>query len=238
MTGDGKLALLERFYTVQGEGRNAGRAALFVRFAGCNLDCEFADGSRCDTPWQKAREKVTVEDVAGWALEQTGDPIHLELEDAPMAVLTGGEPTMAPGFDRLAERLHDIGYYVAVETNGTRWTDGLEWCHWVTVSPKDRVAHGSPLDDPAPRPDVMVWADEIRLVVTGPGWVLPEWSAWPPQGAELYLSPAMLADGRGMEHEDGTPGWAPGALERALELVRTDPRWRLSLQTHKWIGVR
>lgn len=231
VTREGRLALVERFYTVQGEGHNAGRAALFIRFAGCNLDCHFADGSICDTPWRHANVKVEMDELLEWV---RSGPNETPWPIPPLVVLTGGEPTMAPRFSDLVRRLKGMGYPVAVETNGTTWADGLELCDWIACSPKDQVAHDSPLGSPDLHPDVVDLVTEWRYVVTGPAWEEP-----PVRRGMHYVSPALKADGSGQEHRgDRPPAFVPGAVERALEVVKNDPRWRLSLQTHKWLGVR
>lgn len=109
------------FYSLQGEGRNTGRAAVFVRFSGCNLRCPF-----CDTDFAAYRE-------------MTDDDILRAVSQYParLVVLTGGEPTLQ--VDRpFVDLLHAHGYEVAMESNGTRQpVDGIDW---LTCSPKERVA--------------------------------------------------------------------------------------------------
>lgn len=230
------IPLVEHFPSLQGEGYHTGRLAHFVRFSGCNLDCVFDDGSICDTPWQKARVKVEVQDVIAEAVDATRlpDALKRKRRDRPMLVLTGGEPTIARGFDELVLAGMDAGFYVAVETNGTTWCDVLEEVDWITVSPKIDTNHAGD-QDPTLDSKVVAAAHEFR-------WVISEKSKRPPMwdpGAMYYLSPAMEADGLGEEHTlDHPPGFAPGALLRCFEIIQSDPRWRLSLQTHKWIGVR
>lgn len=231
------LPLVERFVSVQGEGFHAGRAAVFVRFAGCNLDCQFSDGSVCDTPWSKATEKVELAEVVDWAGQALPPTKLSNPRRRPMLIITGGEPTMARGFSDLALRANGMGYYVAVETNGTTWNDGLDWVHWIACSPKDQVqhgprAHGSPALHPLVE-EAVAARGEYRHVI-GPDSPMP-----PVRAAQAhYLSPAMQADGSGLEWQQGVPGFVPGAVERCLELVQQDPRWRLSLQTHKWLRAR
>lgn len=224
------LALVERFYSVQGEGGNAGRAALFIRFAGCNLDCVFSDGSICDTPWRKAKLKVEMGELLEWCESWRAGSAVL-----PMVVITGGEPTMAPAFNHLVAELKGQGYYVAVETNGTIWRTNLEVCDWVTVSPKDwDVEHPTATTGPSLNPSVQdLPPHEWR-------YVIGEFTPAPPYrpGGSHYVSPATLADGKGLENILGFPGFVPGAVDRCLEIVANDPRWRVSLQTHKLLGVR
>lgn len=107
----------EIFQTLQGEGHNVGRAAVFVRFSGCNLRCPF-----CDTDFAASRE-MSGEEIAG-AVASYG---------ARLVVLTGGEPALQADA-RLIARLHAMGCEVAMETNGTRPVP--EGVDWLTVSPK------------------------------------------------------------------------------------------------------
>lgn len=239
------LALVERFISVQGEGRNAGRAAAFIRFAGCNLDCVFADGSICDTPWRKANEKIRLDDLAVWVKENL--PVSNRIaqynrNDVPMVVLTGGEPTMAPAFDDTVSMFHALGYYVAVETNGTKFRETFSILNWITVSPKVDIHHANPLHRHARPgtldPAVVRWKPhEYRYVITGRGDAIPPFDD---NGfSQHYVSPALMADGSGLEAQRGIiPAFVEGAVDRCIEIVQQDPRWKISLQTHKWMLVR
>lgn len=236
-----RLPLVERFHSVQGEGWNAGRSALFIRFAGCNLDCVFADGSVCDTPWEKPQEKVELKELVDWVDEALDKvDIGLDPETWPMVVITGGEPTIAPAFDALVEELLTLPVYIAVETNGTRWRPALKLVHHVTVSPKDNVKHGYKLPnrDMDPTMDPRVWAlppDEYRYVITRRDEPVPPVH---PVRRATYVSPAFEDDGQGTYYLEHGARMVPGAVERCLEIVQQDPRFRISLQTHKFLGVR
>lgn len=108
----------EIFFSLQGEGRNTGQAATFVRFAGCNLRCPF-----CDTDFARYTE-LTASDIVS------------QLAPAPLVVLTGGEPTLQVD-TALIEALHAAGKTIAMETNGTHQPPpGIDW---LTVSPKGPV---------------------------------------------------------------------------------------------------
>lgn len=112
------------FYSLQGEGRNTGRAATFVRFAGCNLKCSF-----CDTDFASFREMSNEEIVA-------------KLLNYPtrFVVLTGGEPSLQVD-EELINLLHKHDFYIAIETNGThKLVDGIDW---TTCSPKGKSAISS-----------------------------------------------------------------------------------------------
>jgi organic radical activating enzyme len=202
----------EVFYAVQGEGGRAGEASVFVRFAGCNLDCWF-----CDTDWQHG-DRLTLDALI--------DLVRAAHAPAPpgWVVLTGGEPTVAPSFDELVRRLKELAYRVQVETNGTRWRDGLDWCY-VTVSPKGQWEGEKAAVDPR----VAAAAAEWKYVVED-GDALPQ----PPivrraNDSTPRLPPRLFVQPR----YDSRLAW-----QWAFNLVRANPAWRLSLQTHKWIGCR
>lgn len=122
-----KYKINDIFYSLQGEGHNAGRAAVFVRFSGCNLRCSF-----CDTDFSKYRE-MSAEEIVGemLGLVPTSDP-------KPLVVLTGGEPTLQADV-ALFDAIHNAGFkFVAMESNGTKEPPAN--LDWLTVSPKERVA--------------------------------------------------------------------------------------------------
>ena len=130
----------EIFYSLQGEGRNAGRAAVFVRFSGCNLSCPF-----CDTKHESGKM-------------MTDSEILKEVSKYPsnLVVLTGGEPSLFINEDFI-QRLHDIGRVVAIETNGTHPLPfGL---NFVTLSPKIEYCNDAPL--------VVKECDELKVIFTG-----------------------------------------------------------------------
>jgi 7-carboxy-7-deazaguanine synthase (Cx14CxxC type) len=202
----------EVFYTLQGEGARTGRAAVFLRFAGCNLwsgreddragaICQFCDtdfvgtngpgGGRFDTALALA------EAVAG---QWPGG-------GAPYVVCTGGEPLLQLDAPLIAA-LHARGFEIAVETNGT--IAAPEGVDWVCVSPK---AHA---------PLVQVSGQELKLV-------FPQENAPPALFAHLAFEQFFL------QPMDG-PAKAE-ALRAALDYCRTHPQWRLSLQTHKILGI-
>lgn len=204
-------AVKEIFLTLQGEGMQAGRRAVFLRFAGCNLwtgrekDRATADCSFCDTDF------VGTDGVNGgrYEAEALADKVA-ELwshGDRRLVVVTGGEPLLQLD-PALIDALHARGFDVAVESNGTLPApDGIDW---LCVSPKagTKVVQRS--------------GDELKLV-------------WPQQG----IDPAELA-GWDFDHfliqpMDGTDKAA--ALEQSIAFVMANPGWELSLQTHKLIGL-
>ncbi len=221
---DPRLPLVEMFSSIQGEGTNAGWPAFFVRWAGCNLNCHFADGAVCDTPWQKARIKPRLSEVVEAA------------KGHKLVILTGGEPTIATHFFPTVMALKSAGMKVAVETNGTHWNEGLKKVGWITVSPKAHVAHMEPHKSPRLNTKVMLRAHEIRVVVTPdfPDSILEIHQEYGKPGCR-FLSPATIADGTG---DLRFHGFAEGAVEKALELLAKYPRWRLGIQAHKVLGLQ
>ncbi len=132
----------EIFYSLQGEGRHTGRAAVFIRFSGCNLRCPF-----CDTDFSAYR-LMSVDDIIG---EIT------PWRNSHFVVLTGGEPSLQVD-DALVDALHEHDFQVAIETNGThRLPDAIDW---VTLSPKNAFTDHSPAI-------VLTRADEVKVVFDG-----------------------------------------------------------------------
>ncbi|KKL75904.1 hypothetical protein LCGC14_2050230 [marine sediment metagenome] len=245
-----KLALVEVFAAPQGEGYNAGRSAVFVRLAGCPLACEFAPGVVCDTPYQQANLKVTLDTLFNDIIPALLPPVTkgLCIDEAPMLIITGGEPTAAPLFDDLMRRAYDSLYYVAVETNGTNYRIGLEYADWVSVSPKVGVPQTSSAAGHNQNPKLPTLNLKVCNLLSRPGDVGGEYRyvivghpmEMPPYYPAIahYVSPLVRSDGSGLEWKDGFPGFAPNAVRRCLEIIKEDPRWRISVQTHKVLGVR
>jgi 7-carboxy-7-deazaguanine synthase len=190
------LQLAEMFYSIQGEGFWTGTPAVFVRLAGCNLNCRF-----CDTDYS-LKFLASVDDVVARVRELGGD--------CPMVVLTGGEPLAQTESSRLIDALRADGRRVHIESNGTIPVE-LAPDVWLTVSPKERL-------DPA----MAGRADEVKLIVDGR--VPDEWlSAFEGRDVPVFLQPE---------------GNKPANVALALGAAQAAPaRYRLSLQTHKFIGV-
>lgn len=210
-----KYAVHEIFYSLQGEGAQAGRPAVFCRFAGCNLwsgreeDREAAICRFCDT------EFVGTAGTGGGAFE-SADALARALEDAwgrdrgeaRFAVCTGGEPLLQLD-EALVAAMHERGFTVAVETNGTREVPrGIDW---ICVSPKA----GAPL--------VQRSGDELKLVY-------PQAGAEPHRFESLDFRYWFLQPMDGADRDRHT--------EAAIDYCLAHPRWRLSLQRHKFLGLR
>jgi 7-carboxy-7-deazaguanine synthase (Cx14CxxC type) len=204
----------EIFYTLQGEGANTGRAAVFCRFSGCNLwsgreedrsraVCQFCDTDFVGTGPDGGRF-ATAEDLA----EAVARAWRGEGDDTRFVVCTGGEPLLQLD-EVLIDNLHEQGFIVAIETNGTRPAPNT--IDWVCVSPKA----GAEL--------VQRSGDEIKLVY-------PQTGASPEEFESLDFDHFFLQPMDGESTEENT--------RLAVEYCMTHPRWRLSVQTHKILGVR
>ena len=190
------------FYSLQGEGHNTGRAAVFIRFAGCNLRCSF-----CDTEFDTYREMSD-----GQILEA------ISQYPARFVVLTGGEPTLQVD-EAFVELLHQHGYEVAMESNGTR--PAPQNLDWLTVSPKVRSEKLEVKSEKL--------ADELKVVfdeTTAPeSYLSLLTSHFSPL---LFLQPCDTGDAARNE----------AIVARCVEYIKEHPWWRLSLQTHKLVGFK
>ena len=207
-------AVKECFLTVQGEGGQAGRAAVFLRFSGCNLwnglerdragaICDFCDtdfvGVDGDGGGKFVSADALADHVAGRWIGGQGDRL---------VVCTGGEPLLQLDA-ALIDALHARGFSVAVETNGTiAAPDGLDW---ICVSPK------------ADAPVVQTRGQELKLV-------FPQPKAMPERFEHLEFERFWLQPMDGPDQAANTAAAVAYCLQH--------PRWRLSVQTHKYIGVR
>jgi len=212
-------AVKEIFYTLQGEGANAGRPAVFCRFAGCNLwsgreedrasaVCRFCDTDFVGTDGDGGGRFDSAEDLAGavaahWPIAEDG-----AASGAPFVVCTGGEPLLqldAP----LVNALHGRGFAVAIETNGTRMPPpGIDW---ICVSPKA----GAEL--------ALRAGDELKLV-------MPQKGIDPADYEDLPFTHFFIQPMDGPERDCNT------AL--GIRYCLDHPQWRLSVQSHKYLGVR
>ena len=204
----------EIFYTLQGEGANAGRAAVFCRFSGCNLwtgreaDRATAICDFCDTDFVGVGPDGGKFATAAQLASAVAARWPLESHDRRFVVCTGGEPLLQLDAEAVAA-LHDEGFEVAIETNGTLAAPiGIDW---ICVSPKA----GATL--------VLRRGNELKLVFPQPGFEPERFESL--EFEHFFLQPM-----------DG-----PRAAENtrsATQYCLTHPRWRLSLQTHKLLGIR
>ena len=206
-------AVKECFLTLQGEGVQSGSRAVFLRFAGCNLwsgreqerasaQCNFCDTDFVGTDGEGGGKFADAEVLADRVVSIWGKG-----EGQRLVVITGGEPMLQLDLE-LVEALHDRGFRVAVESNGT--LSAVEGIDWLCISPK------------AGTDVVQRSGDELKLV-------------WPQEGIdpaalEQWDFSSFLVQPMDCEARDA-------ALGAAIRLVMDRPRWRLSLQTHKLIGL-
>jgi 7-carboxy-7-deazaguanine synthase len=208
-------AVKEIFYTLQGEGAQTGRPAVFCRFAGCNLwsgreqdrssaVCKFCDTDFADTNGRGGGHFASAEALAAavdrrWPTNSEGSP--------KFVVCTGGEPLLQIDTE-LIDALHAYGFEIAVETNGTiAAPPGLDW---TCVSPKAGAGFKQRS------------GDELKLV-------FPQAGAEPEQFEELPFRHLFLQPMDGPDRELNTT--------LALAYCLEHPRWRLSLQMHKLLGI-
>ena len=211
-------AVKEMFLTLQGEGLQAGRRAVFIRFAGCNLwsgreadrhkaDCRFCDTDFVGTDGDRGGRYKTADAVADRALDiwRKG----LEQSDArPFTVITGGEPMLQLDAALIAA-LKDRGFEIAIETNGTLPVP--ETIDWICVSPK------------AGTEIVQRTGSELKMV-------------WPQSGLDFAAIEDWAFDHFLVQPMDGIA--AVDAHEACVTFVLRHPRWRLSVQAHKMLGLR
>lgn len=204
-------AVKEMFLTLQGEGAQAGRRAVFLRLAGCNLwsgreaDRAAAACTFCDTDFVGTDGvnggRYEAGELAGRAAELWGGA------PGALVVVTGGEPSLQLD-SALIDALHGQGFEVAIETNGTLPAPaGLDW---ICVSPK------------AGTEIVQRSGNELKLVWPQPGMDPEAMTAW--DFDHFLIQPMDCAEGE-------------AAVEAAVGYVMAHPRWRLSLQTHKLLGL-
>jgi 7-carboxy-7-deazaguanine synthase (Cx14CxxC type) len=207
-------AVKEIFYTLQGEGAQTGRPAVFCRFAGCNLwsgreadraeaVCRFCDTDFVGINGDGGGRFATADALAEAVVAAWGGG-----GGSPLVVCTGGEPLLQLDA-ALVEALHARGFEIAVESNGTQ--DPPPGLDWICVSPKA----GAPLR--------LRQGNELKLV-------------FPQEGAEPERFESLEFDHFFLQPMDG-----PGVAENtsaALAYCLAHPRWRLSLQTHKLLGIR
>jgi 7-carboxy-7-deazaguanine synthase len=206
----------EVYYTLQGEGTHAGRAAVFCRFTSCNLwtgrekdraraICKFCDTDFVGTDGPGGGRFVSSTELAA-AVSAVWDRQCAARERA-FVVCTGGEPLLQLD-EPAVEAFHAAGFEVAVETNGTQAAPvGLDW---VCVSPKA----GAPL--------TLTRGDELKLVY-------PQEGASPKMFEQLAFPRFLLQPMDGPERDKNT--------RLAVEYCLAHPQWQLSLQTHKYLGI-
>lgn len=199
----------EIFYSLQGEGHRVGTPYVFIRLSGCNLTCrKESEGFDCDTEFTSGRP-MTAEEICQRALDLIFAHADRGDDDEFWVCLTGGEPALQVD-DYLIAKLKGQGLMIAVETNGTKTLpEGIDW---ISCSPKT-AEHTLRVGK----------VDELRYV-RDHGHGIPK----PALKADHYfVSPACEPSG----YDQRTIAWC-------IQLVKENPKWRLSLQTHKILSIR
>ena len=206
-------AVKEAFLTLQGEGMQSGRRAVFLRFAGCNLwsgreaDRESAQCNFCDTDFVGTDGEGGGKFVDADELAEHVGRLWGELPDDRLVVVTGGEPMLQLD-ESLVDALHARGFRVAAESNGTLpATAGIDW---LCISPK------------AGTDVVQRTGDELKLVWPQEGIEPAEVESW--DFRHFLVQPMDCADRQ-------------AAIDAAISLAMERPKWRLTLQAHKIVGL-
>lgn len=206
----------EIFYTLQGEGAQAGRAAVFCRFSGCNLwtgreddrsaaVCQFCDTDFVGTDGEGGGKFANAAELASAIAATWAKPPGANIR--PLVVCTGGEPLLQMD-NEIVRELHNVGFDIAIETNGTiKVPHGIDW---ICVSPKA----GADL--------VQVSGDELKLVY-------PQERVSPEQYCDLNFRHFFIQPMDGPQISENENSATTYCLE--------NPQWRLSLQTHKHLGI-
>jgi 7-carboxy-7-deazaguanine synthase len=205
------LPVVETFHSLQGEGLHSGRSAWFIRLGGCSVGCSW-----CDTKHSWPQDVHPLQSLE--ALQQEAQ--SAVANGAAFVVITGGEP-LEHHLGPLCDALQPFGVPLHLETSGVGALTGA--FAWITLSPKPHRP---------PTPKVLAACHELKVVVH--------------EAADLAFAEAMAAaslNGRSNDQPAPAlllqPGWqSTMGQQLAIDYVRSHPSWRLSLQSHKWLGVR
>jgi 7-carboxy-7-deazaguanine synthase len=195
------LPVMEAFYTIQGEGIHTGRAAYFIRLAGCDVGCHWCDVKES---WDRnIHPSLSIDAI----VDEAGK------SPARLAVITGGEPLMHD-LSELTAKLHFNGFEINIETSGSHPLSGN--FDWICLSPKKFKA---PLDE------VYKVADELKVIVFNKSDF--KWAE--EQALKVNAECSLLLQ----------PEWSnyDKMLPLMIEYIKSNPRWRMSLQTHKWMNI-
>ncbi len=207
------LPVMESFYTLQGEGLHAGKAAYFIRLGGCDVGCVWCDVKES---WDAdAHPKFSVEAIVEKAIEESGikklTPSTLNLK--PLVVITGGEPLLH-NLNELTAALQQAGFETNIETSGSSALSG-NW-NWICLSPKKFNA---------PLQEVIVAANELKVVVFNKHDF--EWAET--YAAQVNANCKLYLQAEWDKKEIVTP--------LIIDYIKANPQWQLSVQIHKYINV-
>lgn len=196
-----ELPVMEHFYTIQGEGYQSGRAAYFIRLAGCDVGCVWCD----------VKESWDADIHPNIALDKLVN--HLVETNTELCVITGGEPALYD-LTHLINQLKAKGIYTAIETSGCYPLSGA--IDWYCFSPKKFKA---------PCDEAYVKANELKIVISHPSdfaWAETH-AVKVDSNCKLYLQPEWSKQER--------------FLPMIIDYVKSNPKWRVSLQTHKYMNI-
>ena len=196
-----QLPIMESFYTLQGEGFHQGKAAYFIRLAGCDVGCVW-----CDVKESWDEEKYPLQSIEEIVAKSKQHPARL-------AVITGGEPTLY-NLEDLTSALQAEGFATNIETSGSSPLTGT-W-DWICLSPKKFKP---------PLPGILKRANELKIIVFNKSdfdWA-EKYGAEVSDSCKLYLQPEW--------------GKSEKVTPMIIDYIKQDPRWRFSLQMHKYINV-
>ena len=207
-----ELPVMESFYTLQGEGYHQGKAAYFIRLAGCDVGCVWCD---VKDSWDAEKHpKFTIEQIVQKGLQETKSQTPNSKFQIPiLAVVTGGEPLMH-NLNQLTNALHAAGFQTNIETSGSSPLTG-DW-DWICLSPKKFKA---------PLQEIIPLAHELKIVVFNHSdfdWA-EKYAALVSPTCKLYLQPEWD------KASEITPS--------IINYIKANPKWELSLQIHKYIHV-
>lgn len=192
---------METFYSIQGEAFHTGKAAWFVRLSGCDVGCHWCD----------VKESWDVENSTWFTATNIAE--NIKNSGAPIAIITGGEPTMY-NLESLTSAIQKLNIKTHLETSGVHEITG-DW-DWICFSPKKFKK---------PLPEIYKVADEIKIIVSNKHdlkWA-EEHAIQLNSNCKLFLQPEW--------------GKRDSLIPIILNYIRENPQWSLSLQTHKYIGV-
>ena len=196
-----EIPVMEHFYTIQGEGFHAGRAAYFIRLAGCDVGCSWCDVKES---WKvDANQIMTIDDILN----------NIQDAKADFVVITGGEPLIYD-LNPLTQALHKAGVEIAIETSGAYSFSGE--IDWVCLSPKK---FKNPLEE------VYSKAQELKIIVYNNNdfkWAVDEASKVS-SSCKLLLQPEWSKEEK--------------MLPLVIDFVKENPKWQISLQTHKYMNI-
>ena len=209
-----KYRMREIFSTVQGEGRNTGLPATFIRFAGCNLSCPWCDTRR------HTKELLSLSEIMAAVRKLKNRAV----------IVTGGEPTMVVGLGDVLSKLKEEGYWLALETNGLNAIPEIGMFDYVAVSPKYFYRSKYAGDS------ILQKADEVRIVAESSG--MEEFCRKMREriaATDYYISP-LDEDGR-MHYRRAFNLMLKLNASPSMKTAPWPP-WAISIQTHKVLGVK